>query len=72
MMVIMVSVKHTIVYMFDYIKYSNFSIMFNINPRYWKIGFSYDKPDAWNPKMHVFILRLLMLKLVLTIDDGSY
>ena len=46
--------------------------MFILNPVSWGLDFNYRRPDDFNPKMHQLIIRLLMFRIELIIDDGSW
>ena len=50
--------------------------MFILNPVNWNINFEYNGPndftDDLNPKMHLVIIKLLMFKIEIIIDDGSW
>ena len=50
--------------------------MFILNPVNWNINFEYNGPndflDSFNPKMHLVIIKLLMFKIEIIIDDGSW
>jgi hypothetical protein len=72
MMVIMVSVRHMIKSILNYLRWSNLSIMFILNPVSWGLDFDYRRPDDFNPKMHQLIIRLLMFRIEFIVDDGSW
>jgi hypothetical protein len=73
MMVIMVSVKPMIKSILNYLRWSNISLQIDLNPFVWKIYYDYlHNPDGMNPKLHMGYFRLLMFKLVIHIDDGSW
>ena len=72
MMVIMVSVKSMIKNILDYLRYSDISLTVNLNPRLWWLDYEYMPPDSMNPKAHVLLLRVVMFKLIVSIDDGSW
>ena len=72
MMVIMVSVRLMIKSILNYLRWSNLTIMFILNPISWGLDFDYMRPDDFNPKMHQLIIRLLMFRLEFIIDDGSW
>ena len=71
MMVIMALVKNTIRNILDYIKYSNLIIDLKLNPYSWRFGFEYLGPDEWNPHSRTVIIRLLMFKVMLFLDDAQ-
>ena len=72
MMVIMVSGRRMIKSILNYLKWSNLTIMFILNPVSWGLDYDYMRPDDFNPKMHQLIIRLLMLRIEFIIDDGSW
>jgi hypothetical protein len=72
MMVIMVLARHMIKSILNYLKWSNFTVMFILNPRSWGLDYDYMRPDDFNPKMHQLIIRILMLRIEFIIDDGSW
>ena len=72
MMVIMVLVKHMIRNILDYLRWSDLVITFILNPCNWKINFKYLPPNDLGPKMHLVNIKLLMFKLEIVIDDGSW
>ena len=69
---IMVLVKHMIKSIPNYLRWSNLSIMFILNPVSWGLDFDYRRPDDFNPKMHQLIIRLLMFRIEFIVDDGSW
>ena len=56
----------------NYIKWSNVILSVSLNPITWRISTAYYRPTDWDPKMHLFIVKLIFIKLVLKIDDGSW
>jgi len=72
MMEITVSARRMIKNIIDYLKWSNLLITFTLNPCSWKIYFNYFPPNDLGPKMHHLIIRILMLRIELIIDDGSW
>lgn len=59
--------------MLNYLRWSNISLQIDLNPFGWRIYYDYlHNPDGLNPMLHMFYLRLLMFKLVVHIDDGSW
>ena len=72
MMVIMVLVKPMIKSILNYLKYSNVVFELALNPYWWRLGFEYLDPTGMDPKMHVVIIRLLMFKVEIVIDDGTW
>lgn len=46
--------------------------MFKLNPVSWGLDYDYINPDDYNPKLHHLIIRLLMFRIELIIDDGSW
>ena len=72
MTVIMVLEKRMIKSILDYLRWSNLVIAFSLNPCSWRLRFKYLPPSDLGPKMHVFIIGLLMFKLEIVIDDGSW
>ena len=71
-MVIMVSVKSMIKNILKYLKHSNVVFQLSLNPYWWRLGFEYLDPTDMDPKMHLVIIRLLMFKVEIVIDDGSW
>ena len=72
MMVIMVLVRYMIKSILNYLRWSNFIIMVVANPVSWNIDYDYTAPDDFNPKMHHLIVRILMFRIEIIIDDGSW
>lgn len=55
-----------------YIRYSNLNISFNLNPFVWGFHLIFDRPNDIDPKMYFFALKILMFRISIVIDDGSY
>ena len=72
MMVIMVLVKHMIKSILNYIRYSNLAITFNLNPFWWNLYTEYSGPSEFDPHMRVLTVKLLMFKVIIIIDDGTW
>jgi hypothetical protein len=73
MMVIMVLVRLMIKSILNYLKYSNVVFQLALNPYWWRLKFEYlHNPDGLDPKMRLVIIRLLMFKIEIVIDDGSW
>lgn len=72
MMVIMVSVKSMIKNIVEYLHYSDISFTINLNPVRWGFNFEYIPPDDYNPSAYTVLARVLMIKLTILIDDGSW
>jgi len=56
----------------NYIRWSNVILSVSLNPVTWRIFASYRGPTDMDPKMHLFIVKLIFVKLVIKIDDGSW
>ena len=65
-------VKHMIKNILNYLKWSNIIVSLSLNPVTWRVSFTHHLPNDWDPKMHLFIVKLIFVKLVLKIDDGSW
>lgn len=73
MMVIMALVKYMIKSILNYLKYSDVNIQLSFNPVWWRLEFEYlHNPSGFDFKMHSVLIRLLMFKIVIVIDDGSW
>jgi len=72
MMVITVLVKSMIRSMLNYLKYSNVVFQLALNPYWWRLKFEYLSPSSMDPKMHLVIIRLLMFKIEIVIDNGTW
>jgi hypothetical protein len=57
---------------FNYLRYSNIQIAINVNPFTWGFFFERVKDDAWQPGAFGFHLKLLMIRLSVIFDDGSW
>ena len=71
-MVIMVLARRMIKSILNYLRWSNLTIMFKLNPVSWSIDYDYISPDDYNPRMHHLIIRILMFRIEFIIDDGSW
>lgn len=57
----------------DYIRYSSIVLMIQFNPIAWfKFEMYWDGPSDMSPGMYEFHLRVLMFRLNIQIDDGSW
>ena len=73
MMVTTVSAKSMIKSILKYLKYSNIVFQLSLNPYWWRLKFDYlYNPNGFDPKMRLVIIRLLMFKIEIVIDDGSW
>ena len=56
-----------------YLRWSNISLTVEINPFGWRFDYSHlHNPNGYDPKLHSIIIRFLMFKLHIIIDDGSW
>lgn len=56
----------------SYIRYSNINLSINLNPFVWGFHIIFEKPTSMDPKMYFFAIKILMCRLSIVIDDGSY
>ena len=58
--------------MLNYLRYSNIQIAINLNPFQWGFKVDHGGPTTMDPGMYFFHLKILMLRLSIVIDDGSW
>lgn len=72
-MVIMALAKNMIKSILKYLRWSNISLQIDLNPFSWRFHYScLHNPEGYDPKQYFFSIRLLMFKLYIIIDDGSW
>lgn len=72
-MVITVLVKTMIKSILKYLKYSNVIFYLSLNPIWWRFKYAYHhNPDGLDPNMRLLVITLLMLKIEIVIDDGTW
>jgi hypothetical protein len=64
--------KHMIKNIFNYLRWSNIILSLSLNPATWRVRAVYHGPSDMDPKMHLFVVKLIFVKLVIKIDDGSW
>jgi len=57
---------------FNYIRYSNIQIALNLNPFIWRFYWETLRPSQTDPGQFGFIIKLLMLRISVIFDDGSW
>ena len=59
--------------MLNYLRWSNISFQIDLNPFGWSVYCKHSHNESGiDPKWHSIVIRLLMFKLVIDIDDGSW
>lgn len=56
----------------SYCRYSNVQLALNLNPLVWGFLFERVKPTELDPKLHAVHIKILMFRLSIVIDDGSW
>lgn len=59
--------------MIKYLRYSDVAVRVSINPFswVWKPAFAHDKPTAFYPKRHTFVIAFLFIQLFVDVDNGT-
>ena len=55
-----------------YLRYSNVILTINLNPFLWGFQFVYEGPTNMDPGMYFISIRVIMIRIAIVIDDGSY
>jgi len=58
--------------MIDYIRHSSITIGIQLNPLLWRVGYLIGGPDDMNPGAYTLVITLLMIRLNVFIDNGSW
>jgi hypothetical protein len=58
--------------MIDYIRHSSITISVQLNPLLWRVGYLIGGPDDMNPGAYTLVMNLLMIRLNVFIDNGSW
>ena len=74
MMATTVLVKIMIKSILKYLQFSNVNLIISLNPLTWKVYYEYHpaNQNSLDPHMRVLYIRLLMFKLEIVIDDGTW
>lgn len=56
----------------NYLKFSNLKLSLDLSPFTWGVQFLHQAPTAFDPKLHIYYIRLLPLSLIIVIDDGTW
>lgn len=56
----------------SYARYSNVQLVLNLNPLVWGFHFERIRPSDLDPGLHAVHIKVLMFRLSIVIDDGSW
>ena len=58
--------------MWNYLKFSNIQIAINLNPLQWRLHLEYSGPTTMDPAMYFFVIKVIMIRVSIIVDDGSW
>jgi hypothetical protein len=58
--------------MWNYLKFSNIQVALNLNPFTWGFTLEYGGPTTMDPGMYFLIFKVIMVRVSIVLDDGSW